>query len=156
MSARSDADTTTVARPTTRWMVLFRRWSWLPVLLVGAVLYELVRLTLEDTGDPLFVPTQVLLGAAVVPVAFVAFVSGRCRQFELRDQVVVRVGVAGQRCTAPCRSMAAGQPPWWWRRCSARTSTPKSASGSRQTECAWLAPRAVLSHSASSRGACRR
>jgi RsiW-degrading membrane proteinase PrsW (M82 family) len=63
--------------PTTRRTVLFRRWSWLPVLGVGAVLYELVRETLQFTGDPLFVPTLILLGAAVVPVAFVAFVSGR-------------------------------------------------------------------------------
>jgi RsiW-degrading membrane proteinase PrsW (M82 family) len=77
----SDADATTVVRPTTRWMVLFRRWSWLPVLVVGAVLYEMVRLTLEDTGDPLFVPTLIFLGAAVVPVAFVAFISGRRLSF---------------------------------------------------------------------------
>ncbi|MCU1619866.1 MAG: hypothetical protein JWR41_1872, partial [Modestobacter sp.] len=68
-------------RPTSRWTVLLRRWSWLPVLAVGAVLYELVRLTLEDTGNPLFVPTLILLGAAVVPVAFVAFISGRNLSF---------------------------------------------------------------------------
>jgi hypothetical protein len=67
VSATSDADAIAV-RAATRWMV-FRRWSWLPVLVVGAVLYELVRLTLVGTGNPLFVPTLILLGAAVVPVA---------------------------------------------------------------------------------------
>ena len=37
----SAVDVTTVVRPATRWMLLFRRWSWLPVLVVGGVLYEL-------------------------------------------------------------------------------------------------------------------
>jgi RsiW-degrading membrane proteinase PrsW (M82 family) len=74
-------DATTIVRPTTRWVVLFRRWSWLPVLVVGGVLYELVRETLQFTRDPVFVPTLILLGAAVVPVAFVAFISGRRLSF---------------------------------------------------------------------------
>jgi RsiW-degrading membrane proteinase PrsW (M82 family) len=68
---------TPLVRSTTPRMVLFRRWSWLPVLGVGAVLYELVRETLQFTGDPVYVPTLLLLGAAVVPVAFLAFISGR-------------------------------------------------------------------------------
>lgn len=63
-------------RPSPPWSAVWRRWCWLPVLAVGTVLYELVRETLQVTGDPLFVPTLILLGAAVVPVAFVAFVSG--------------------------------------------------------------------------------
>jgi len=63
-------------RPSPPWSAVWRRWCWLPVLAVGTVLYELVRETLLVTGDPLFVPTLILLGAAVVPVAFVAFVSG--------------------------------------------------------------------------------
>jgi hypothetical protein len=45
---------------------------------------------------------------------------------------------------------------WCTARCKASTSSPKSASGSRQTECAWFAPRWVLSHSMSSRGPCSR
>ena len=52
-----------------------------------------------------------------------------------------------------------GQPAgvrWCAARCAARASTPKSASGSRQTECAWLAPRWVLSHSSSRPGPCSR
>jgi RsiW-degrading membrane proteinase PrsW (M82 family) len=91
----SDADATTVVRPTTRWTVPFRRWSWLPVLAVGAALYELVRLTLKDTGDPLFVPTLILLGAAVVPVAFVAFISGRRLSFGVGGSVVGLTALLG-------------------------------------------------------------
>jgi RsiW-degrading membrane proteinase PrsW (M82 family) len=71
---------TPMVRSTPR-MALFRRWSWLPVLGVGAVLYELVRETLQFTGDPIYVPTLFLLGAAVVPVAFLAFISGRRLSF---------------------------------------------------------------------------
>jgi RsiW-degrading membrane proteinase PrsW (M82 family) len=91
----SDANATTGVRPTIRWMVLLRRWSWLPVLVVGAVLYELVRLTLVDTGDPLFVPTLILLGAAVVPVSFVAFISGRHLSFGVDGSVVGLTALLG-------------------------------------------------------------
>jgi len=89
----SDADPIAV-RTATRWMV-FRRWSWLPVLVVGAVLYELVRLTLVDTGNPLFVPTLILLGAAVVPVAFVDFVSGRRLAFGVSGALVAFTALFG-------------------------------------------------------------
>jgi RsiW-degrading membrane proteinase PrsW (M82 family) len=90
-----DADATTVVRPATRWRHLFRRWSWLPVLIVGTVLYELVLLTVGDTGDPLFVPTLILLGAAVVPVAFVAFVSGRRLSFGVSGATVGLTALLG-------------------------------------------------------------
>jgi RsiW-degrading membrane proteinase PrsW (M82 family) len=93
MSAMSDADATAV-RAATRWMV-FRRWSWLPVLVVGAVLYELVRLTLVGTGNPLFVPTLILLGAAVVPVAFVDFVFGRRFAFGVSSALVGLTALVG-------------------------------------------------------------
>ena len=95
MSAISDANGTAVIRPASRRMVLLRRWSWLPVLVVGAVLYELVRLTLADTGDPLFVPTLILLGAAVIPVAFVAFISGRDLSFGVGAGVVGLTALLG-------------------------------------------------------------
>lgn len=56
---------------------LVRRWSWALVLVVGTVLYEAVRCAVEVTGNPRLLPTLILLGAAVVPVAAVAFVRGR-------------------------------------------------------------------------------
>jgi len=44
---------------------------------------------------------------------------------------------------------------WCAARCPASTSSPKSAVGSRHTECAWFAPRCVLSHSGRSCGPAR-
>jgi RsiW-degrading membrane proteinase PrsW (M82 family) len=90
-----DVAGTTAGRSTTRWMVLVRRWSWLPVLAVGAVLYELTREALQFTGDPLFVPTLILVGAAVVPVAFVAFISGRRFSFGVGPWTVVLTALVG-------------------------------------------------------------
>jgi RsiW-degrading membrane proteinase PrsW (M82 family) len=90
-----DSDTTTAHRSIDRRLLLFRRWSWLPVLVVGAVLYELVRLVLHTTGDPLFLPTLILLGAAVIPVAFVGFVSGRRLSFGLGGSVVGLTALLG-------------------------------------------------------------
>jgi RsiW-degrading membrane proteinase PrsW (M82 family) len=89
----SDAEAIAV-RAATRWMV-FRRWSWLPVLVVGGVLYGLVRLTLVGTGNPLFVPTLILLGAAVVPVAFVDFVFGRRLAFGVSGALVGLTALVG-------------------------------------------------------------
>ena len=78
-----------------RWSPLAGQWSWLLVLAVGAVLYELVQQALEDTGNPLFAPTLILLGAAVVPVAFVAFVSARRLVFGVSGLVVALTGLLG-------------------------------------------------------------
>ena len=54
-----------------------RRWAAVPVVVGGIGLYELVRRAVELTGNPNLVPALLLLGAAVIPVGFVAFVSGR-------------------------------------------------------------------------------
>jgi RsiW-degrading membrane proteinase PrsW (M82 family) len=54
-----------------------RRWAWVGVLVVGFGLFEAVRQALLTTLNPNLVPALILLGAAVVPVAFVAFVAGR-------------------------------------------------------------------------------
>jgi RsiW-degrading membrane proteinase PrsW (M82 family) len=89
----SDAEAIAV-RAATRWMV-FRRWSWLPILVVGAGFYELVRLTLLGTGNPLFLPTLILLGAAVVPVAFVDFVFGRRLAFGMSGALVGLTALVG-------------------------------------------------------------
>jgi RsiW-degrading membrane proteinase PrsW (M82 family) len=62
-------------------MHMTRRWAWLGVLVVGLLLFEAVRHTLIDTGNPNLVPALILLGAAVVPVTFVAFIAGRRLQY---------------------------------------------------------------------------
>jgi len=54
-----------------------RRHAWFFVLVVGAVLFVGVERTLVATQNPNLVPAAILLGAAVVPAAFVAFISGR-------------------------------------------------------------------------------
>ena len=54
-----------------------RRWSWVLVLLVGGALFELIRRSTVETGNPNLVPALILLGAGVIPTAFVAFIAGR-------------------------------------------------------------------------------
>jgi RsiW-degrading membrane proteinase PrsW (M82 family) len=54
-----------------------RRHGWFSVLVFGTLLFVGVERTLVATQNPNLVPAAVLLGAAVVPAAFVAFISGR-------------------------------------------------------------------------------
>jgi protease PrsW len=56
---------------------ILRRFGWLVVLVVGVVLFELVRRTLIETQNPNFVPSLILLGAVVIPASFLTFVAGR-------------------------------------------------------------------------------
>jgi RsiW-degrading membrane proteinase PrsW (M82 family) len=49
---------------------------WISVLSIGSLLYAAVFTTLLRTKDVLYVPSLVLIGAAVVPVTFTTFVSG--------------------------------------------------------------------------------
>ncbi len=52
---------------------LTRRFAWVAVLVVGLALYFIVLETLIRTQNPNFVPTLILLGASVVPAAFITF-----------------------------------------------------------------------------------
>jgi RsiW-degrading membrane proteinase PrsW (M82 family) len=54
-----------------------RRHAWLAVLVVGAALFIAEERTLVATQNPNLVPSAILLGASIVPLAFVAFVYGR-------------------------------------------------------------------------------
>ena len=72
-----------------------RRWAWLPTLLVGAVLFELVRAALIDTGNPNFLPSLILLGAAVIPAAFVAFVYGRRLDYDVSGVLLAFTALVG-------------------------------------------------------------
>jgi protease PrsW len=54
-----------------------RRFTWLAVLVVGAALFVAVERTLVATQNPNFVPSAILLGAAIVPAAFLTFVYSR-------------------------------------------------------------------------------
>src|SRR3954469_6463871 len=72
-----------------------RRWSWVLVLLVGAILFELVRRTIASTGNPNLVPSFILLGAAVVPARSVAFIAGRRLVFDVGGWTVALTGLVG-------------------------------------------------------------
>jgi hypothetical protein len=59
-----------------------RRWAWLGVLVIGLILYVVVLRTLVHTQNPNFVPALILLGATVIPLAFLTFAqarTGRCQ-----------------------------------------------------------------------------
>jgi RsiW-degrading membrane proteinase PrsW (M82 family) len=58
------------------------------VLAVGTVLFLAVERTLVATQNPNMVPTVILLGAAVVPAAFVAFISGRRLPYSVGGTVI--------------------------------------------------------------------
>lgn len=76
-------------------MLVARRWSWVLVLVVGLVLYEAVRRGVVDTGNPNLVPALILLGAAVVPAAFVTFVGGRRLVFAVHGLTVGATALIG-------------------------------------------------------------
>jgi RsiW-degrading membrane proteinase PrsW (M82 family) len=60
------------------------RWAWIPVLVVGSLLYLLVERALISTGNINYVPSLLLLGAFVVPIASVTFVYGRPARWTVR------------------------------------------------------------------------
>jgi RsiW-degrading membrane proteinase PrsW (M82 family) len=60
-----------------------RRWAWVPVLVGGVVLFEIVRRVLIKTENPNLVPSLILLGAAVAPATFVVFVLGRRLPYDI-------------------------------------------------------------------------
>jgi protease PrsW len=72
-----------------------RRWSWVLVLVVGIVLYESVVRAVVTTRNPNLLPALILLGAAVVPAAFVAFIAGRRLQFDIGGGLVAGTALIG-------------------------------------------------------------
>ncbi|GIF23807.1 RsiW-degrading membrane proteinase PrsW (M82 family) [Actinoplanes tereljensis] len=66
-----------------------RRSGWVAVLVVGLGLYFLVLHTLVHTQNPNFVPALILLGAAVVPSAFLTFAQARTGRWQVPASVLV-------------------------------------------------------------------
>ena len=72
-----------------------QRWAWLPTLLVGVALFEMVRRALVDTGNPNLLPVLILLGAAVIPASFVAFLYGRDLAYDVSGLLLGFTGLVG-------------------------------------------------------------
>jgi RsiW-degrading membrane proteinase PrsW (M82 family) len=68
---------------------------WIAVLIVGAALYAAVLFALLGTGDVLYLPSLLLLGAAVVPIAFITFVSGLGRSGQLSFARIAAAAAVG-------------------------------------------------------------
>lgn len=86
--------TTAVAHPPTRKM-LPRQLRWLTVLVTGSALYAAVFAALLGTQDILFVPSLLLVGAAVVPVTFITFVGGMSRRGDLSFAQIAAAAALG-------------------------------------------------------------
>lgn len=71
------------------------RLTWLWTLIVGGLLYLLVRHALIATGNPNYVPALILLGAAVIPVSFVAFVAERRLDYDVGSGLLVIIALVG-------------------------------------------------------------
>ena len=68
---------------------LSRRWAWLGVLVIGLVLYVIVLRTLVRTQNPNFIPSLLLLGATVVPLAFLTFAQARTGHWQVPASALV-------------------------------------------------------------------
>ena len=90
MSVHVSAPATTAAGATG-----WRRHAWIGVLAVGLALFLAVERTLVATQNPNMIPTTILLGAAVVPAAFVAFISGRRLRYAVTGTVVAATAFFG-------------------------------------------------------------
>jgi RsiW-degrading membrane proteinase PrsW (M82 family) len=68
---------------------LSRRWAWLGVLVIGLVLYVIVLRTLVRTQNPNFIPALLLLGATVVPLAFLTFAQARTGHWQVPPSALI-------------------------------------------------------------------
>lgn len=68
---------------------LSRRWAWLGVLVIGLALYLIVLRTLVRTQNLNFVPSLLLLGATVVPLAFLTFAQARTGRWQVPASALV-------------------------------------------------------------------
>lgn len=76
-------------------MAVARRFAWLVILVLGVALFLLVGNTLVVTQNPNFVPSLILIGAVVVPAAFVAFLWGRQLSFGVSGTVLAVTALIG-------------------------------------------------------------
>jgi protease PrsW len=72
-----------------------RRHGWLLVLALGTALFLVVERTMVGTQNPNFIPSAILLGAAVVPAAFLTFIAGRRYPYSVPTGVVLGTALFG-------------------------------------------------------------
>ncbi len=65
----------------------FTQRRWFQVVIAGGALFFGAEQALKYTGDPNFFPTVILLGALVVPVAFVSYFYGQERRLDIKTHV---------------------------------------------------------------------
>jgi protease PrsW len=71
------------------------RLRWLVVLVTGVALYAMVYAVLRGTGNPLYVPSLLLLGAAVVPVTFTTLIQDLQLQLRISLTQIISAAVLG-------------------------------------------------------------
>jgi protease PrsW len=71
------------------------RWHWIPVMIFGAMLYAAILAALLGTQDILYVPSLLLVGAAVVPITFLTFVGALPRRGALSFAQIAVAGALG-------------------------------------------------------------
>src|SRR3954467_6163931 len=73
----------------------YRRWAWLGVLITGLVLYIVVLRTLVHTQNPNLVPSLILLGATVIPLAFLTFAQARTGRWQVPSSALAGAAFFG-------------------------------------------------------------
>ncbi|GAA4552787.1 hypothetical protein GCM10023175_47200 [Pseudonocardia xishanensis] len=74
---------------------------------VGVALFLADRQAAVSTGNPLLLPSLLLVGALVIPVSFVAWIDDRNPAFDVPTGVLVGCGLLG--------GLSARRPPRSWR-----------------------------------------
>jgi RsiW-degrading membrane proteinase PrsW (M82 family) len=72
-----------------------RRHAWMPLLAGGVGLFALLRHALISTQNPNLLPSLILVGAAVVPAAFLAFLYGRRLAYSVSGGVLALTALVG-------------------------------------------------------------
>jgi protease PrsW len=71
------------------------RWLSPAILALGLGLFEVIRAVLVTTNNPNLIPSLILLGAVVVPAAFVAFISSLKLSYDVPAGTLIAVAFVG-------------------------------------------------------------
>jgi protease PrsW len=71
------------------------RWLSPSILAGGLGLFEIIRAVLATTNNPNLIPSLILLGAVVVPAAFVAFISSLRLSYDVPAGTLIAVAFVG-------------------------------------------------------------